>query len=39
VAAVSAIVPSIANTFAVSEFLAGKAIWLYMLPYGLAALI
>jgi len=39
VAAVSAIVPSIANTFAVSEFLAGKAIWLYMLPYGLAALL
>ena len=31
--------PSIAETFAVSEFLAGKAIWLYMLPYGLAALI
>lgn len=38
-AAVSAIVPSMADTFAVDEFLAGKAIWLYMLPYGLAALM
>lgn len=39
VAAVAALVPSIARDFALSQFAAGKIIWLYMLPYGLAALI
>jgi DHA1 family purine base/nucleoside efflux pump-like MFS transporter len=38
VAACSALVPSIAKDFAVSEFFAGRIIWLYMLPYGVAAL-
>jgi DHA1 family multidrug resistance protein-like MFS transporter len=32
-------VPSVAKTFGVDEFFTGKIIWLYMLPYGLAALI
>ncbi|RJP29511.1 MAG: MFS transporter [Candidatus Omnitrophota bacterium] len=39
VAATAAIVPSVAKDFALSQFLAGKIVWLYMLPYGLAALI
>ncbi|MDI6758535.1 MAG: MFS transporter [Candidatus Omnitrophota bacterium] len=39
VASSAALVPSIAKDFAVSQFLAGKIIWLYMLPYGIAALI
>lgn len=39
VAATAAIVPSIADTFALSQFFAGNIIWLYMLPYGVAALI
>ncbi len=39
VAAAAALVPSIAQDFALSQFVAGKIIWLYMLPYGLAALI
>ena len=38
VAAAAALVPSIAADFALSQFLVGKIIWLYMLPYGLAAL-
>lgn len=38
VAAAAALIPSIANSFAVSEVFAGKIIWLYMLPYGIAAL-
>lgn len=38
VAACAALVPSISKDFAVSEFFAGKIIWLYMLPYGVAAL-
>ncbi len=38
VAACSALVPAIAKDFAVSPFVAGKIIWLYMLPYGVAAL-
>ena len=37
VAAVAALVPSIAADFALSQFLVGKIIWLYMLPYGVAA--
>ncbi len=39
VAACAALVPSIAEDFALSQFVAGKIIWLYMLPYGVAALI
>lgn len=39
VAASAAVVPSIAKDFALSQFLAGKIIWFYMIPYGLAALI
>ncbi|MCU0652396.1 MAG: MFS transporter [Candidatus Omnitrophica bacterium] len=38
VAASAAIVPSIAFDFALSQFVVGKIIWLYMLPYGVAAL-
>ncbi len=38
-AAVSALIPAIANTFKVDEFLAGRIVWLYMLPYGLSALL
>ena len=37
VAAVAALIPSIAIDFALSQFVVGKIIWLYMLPYGLAA--
>lgn len=39
VAAAAALVPSIASDFALSQFFVGKIIWLYMLPYGVAALI
>lgn len=39
VAATAAIVPSVAKEFVLSQFVAGKIIWLYMLPYGLAALL
>lgn len=38
VAAVAALIPSIAAEFALSQFVVGKIVWLYMLPYGLAAL-
>jgi len=38
VAAVAALIPSISRHFLVEEFYAGKLIWLYMVPYGLAAL-
>ncbi len=38
VAAIAALIPSIAADFALSQFIVGKIIWLYMLPYGLAAL-
>jgi len=37
VAAAAALIPSIAADFALSQFMVGKIIWLYMLPYGLAA--
>jgi predicted MFS family arabinose efflux permease len=37
VAASAALVPSIAADFILSQFVVGKIIWLYMLPYGLAA--
>jgi len=39
VAAMAALVPSIAKTFVLSQFFVGKIIWLYMLPYGMAALL
>jgi len=39
VAAAAALVPSIAKDFALSQFIVGRIIWLYMLPYGLAALV
>jgi predicted MFS family arabinose efflux permease len=38
VAACSALIPSIAAEFKVAQFLAGRIIWMYMLPYGIAAL-
>ncbi|MDD5115631.1 MAG: MFS transporter [Candidatus Omnitrophica bacterium] len=38
VAAAAALVPSIASDFALSQFLVGRIVWLYMIPYGLAAL-
>lgn len=38
VAACSALIPSISQEFATPAFITGKIIWLYMLPYGLAAL-
>ena len=37
VAAAAALIPSIAADFALSQFVVGKIVWLYMLPYGLAA--
>lgn len=39
VAAAAALVPSISKEFALSQFLVGKIVWLYMLPYGIAALL
>jgi len=39
VAACAALVPSIAYEFQVPLFAAGRTIWLYMIPYGIAALI
>ncbi|MFA5156591.1 MAG: MFS transporter [Candidatus Omnitrophota bacterium] len=39
VAACSALIPSISQEFSVSQFIAGRAVWLYMLPYGIAALL
>lgn len=39
VAASAAIIPSIAKEFGVAEFFAGQIVWMYMLPYGLAALL
>lgn len=38
VAAAAALIPSIAKEFGVSLFITGKIVWLYMLPYGIAAL-
>lgn len=32
-------IPSIASDFGVSQFIAAKIVWLYMLPYGAAALL
>lgn len=39
VAAVTALVPAIAQDFALSQFFVGRIIWLYMVPYGIAALL
>ncbi len=39
VAATAALVPSIAFDFALSQFVIGKIVWIYMLSYGAAALI
>ncbi len=38
VAAAAALIPSISQYFAVPQFVTGRIVWLYMLPYGLAAL-
>jgi len=38
VAAAAALIPSVAIDFGVSEFAAGRIVWLYMIPYGIAAL-
>lgn len=38
VAASSALIPSISRDFSLAPFIVGKLIWLYMLPYGMAAL-
>ncbi len=38
VAATAALIPSIAFEFGLSQFFAAKIIWLYMIPYGVAAL-
>ncbi len=38
VAAAAALIPSVAADFGVSEFIAGRIVWLYMIPYGFAAL-
>lgn len=39
VAATSALVPSIAADFGLSQFIVGRIVWLYMLSYGIAALV
>jgi predicted MFS family arabinose efflux permease len=39
VASSAALIPSIAADFGVSQFLAGRIVWFYMLPYGIAALV
>ncbi len=38
VAAISALIPSVAKTMDVSDFAAGRIIWAYMIPYGACAL-
>jgi len=38
VAACAALIPSISRDFLVEQFAAGRIIWLYMIPYGVAAL-
>lgn len=38
VAATSALIPSIARDFSADQFVTGKIIWLYMIPYGIAAI-
>lgn len=39
VGATSAILPTLARYFSVDEFFIGRAVWLYMLPYGIVALL
>ncbi|MDD5195885.1 MAG: MFS transporter [Candidatus Omnitrophica bacterium] len=39
VAASAALIPSISNDFGMPQFIVGKIIWLYMIPYGLSALV
>lgn len=39
VAACAALVPSVAGDFGLSQFIAGRIIWIYMIPYGIAALV
>jgi predicted MFS family arabinose efflux permease len=39
VAATAAVIPSVAKEFALSQFAVAPAVWLYMLPYGVAALM
>ena len=39
VAAAAALIPSIAGEFAATQFVVARIVWLYMLPYGLAALL
>jgi predicted MFS family arabinose efflux permease len=38
VAASAAVIPSLAVSFRASEFYTGASVWLYMIPYGVAAL-
>ncbi len=39
VAASAALVPAISRDFSVAPFFAGRLFWLYMMPYGVAALV
>jgi predicted MFS family arabinose efflux permease len=39
VAAISALVPSVASEFNIDPFAAGKMLWFYLIPYGAAALL
>jgi len=39
VAAISAMIPSVSESLGISPFVAGRAIWLYMIPYGITALV
>lgn len=38
VAACAALIPSLAGEFGIAQLVAGRAVWIYMLPYGVAAL-
>lgn len=38
VSASAALIPSISADFGLSQFIVGKIVWLYMLPYGISAL-
>ncbi|MDD5584093.1 MAG: hypothetical protein PHV55_03455, partial [Candidatus Omnitrophica bacterium] len=39
VAASAALIPSISSDFGLPQFITGRIIWLYMIPYGAAALL
>ena len=39
VSAIAALVPSVASEFKADPFLAGRMLWFYLIPYGLAALL